>query len=72
MSAAVTSHDGQRGLTVATLSLLRPRLAQPSGLSPDREVPDDQHHNRPLAVQPAFTDARTATAGRVPGRCRGL
>jgi len=35
----VTSRDGQRGLTVVTLSWPRPRLAGVSGLSPDREVP---------------------------------
>src|SRR5215471_3197133 len=45
LSRIVTSRDGQGGLMVVALSLLRPRLAQPHWSQPDREVPDD-HHNR--------------------------
>jgi hypothetical protein len=71
----VTSRDGQRGLTAVTLSSLRPRLAQPPGLSPDREVPDDHHRNRPRP-HPAVQTRRHRQAPRdrrlIAGRARGI
>jgi hypothetical protein len=39
-----TAARSTRLVTVVALSSLRPRLAQPPGLSPDREVLDDRHH----------------------------
>jgi integrase/recombinase XerD len=54
-------------LTVVALSSLRPRLAQPPGLSPDREVPDDRdHYYRRSRSHPALRYVQEAASQADP------
>jgi hypothetical protein len=70
--ATVTSRDGRRGLTVVTLSSLRPRLAQFPVSARTGRCPMTATTTALVPIQLAFSDAeRLALAGFLAGY-RGL